>query len=175
MSRQLQAQFWVKHPNSPKSSFNMSFQVVGFLARMSVIQYVVVALLSTVLAVYVKARYFSPIRNVSGPFLAYFGTSWQLWHVLKGDYATAVEQVHQKYGKTTDASLYNRLTSSHQEPLRASVTTKSPSIIPMQFKPFSAPLLKRANFTESLIFPIPTMSTSCPKSITDATRKRGPM
>ena len=152
----------------------MASEVTSLFGRPSVTHYIVAASLSAVLAVYVKARYFSPIRDVPGPFLAYFGTSWQLWHVLKGDYATAVEEVHKRYGKKlVTLDLGPIIQPLLQVPLRVSVITRSQSMIQTWFKQFSAHHWKRVNSTESLTFQTRTMSTSCPRSITSATRKRG--
>ena len=77
----------------------MSFNIIISFAQLGVVQYIVGAFLGCIFALYVHARFFSPIRHIPGPLLAKFGTSWQLWHVLKGDYAVAAERVHKKYGK----------------------------------------------------------------------------
>ena len=77
----------------------MAFNIISLFTLLGIAQYIVGACLGAVFVVYIHARFFSPIRHVPGPLLAYFGTSWQLWHVLKGDYAVAAERVHKKYGK----------------------------------------------------------------------------
>ena len=77
----------------------MSFRIASPFSHIGIVQYILGAIFGAIFIVYLHARFFSPIRHIPGPFLANFGTSWQLWHVLKGDYAVAAERVHKKYGK----------------------------------------------------------------------------
>jgi hypothetical protein len=45
--------------------------------------------------VFVRRRYFSPLSDIPGPFVASFTTSlWQLWHILKGHTEVAVIELY---------------------------------------------------------------------------------
>jgi hypothetical protein len=51
--------------------------------------------------VFMRRRYFSPLSDIPGPFVASFTTSlWQLWHILKGHIEVAVIELHQRHGST---------------------------------------------------------------------------
>lgn len=55
-----------------------------------------VVLLSTT---FVRRRYFSPLSNIPGPFVASFSASlWHLWNIYTGHIEEAVIKQHQKYG-----------------------------------------------------------------------------
>ena len=47
---------------------------------------------------YLHSRYLSPISDIPGPFLAPFGTCWQLWQIFKGRIEEATLELHQKHG-----------------------------------------------------------------------------
>lgn len=54
--------------------------------------------LATILAVIVHRRYFSPLRDIPGPFLASFSRLWHLGQVLGGDQRTRLYELHKKHG-----------------------------------------------------------------------------
>jgi hypothetical protein len=50
---------------------------------------------------FVRRRYFSPLSDIPGPFVASFTSSlWQLWQIAKGHTEAAVIELHQKHGIT---------------------------------------------------------------------------
>jgi hypothetical protein len=52
-----------------------------------------------VVSICIGRRYFSPLSDIPGPFVASFSTSlWQLWHILNGHTEAAVIALHQKHG-----------------------------------------------------------------------------
>lgn len=46
----------------------------------------------------VKYRYFSPISDIPGPFLASFSQLWRIMAMLRGDEIEEFYDLHQKYG-----------------------------------------------------------------------------
>jgi hypothetical protein len=58
----------------------------------------VVALIARILLPFLKTL-FSPLRKVSGPFLARFTDLWYLWRVRRGRFEWDNIALHKKYGK----------------------------------------------------------------------------
>ena len=99
-----------------------------------------VQLLSFVLLAYivvtaVQRRYFSPISDIPGPFLASVSNFWQIWQIAMGHTAESTIKLHEKYGMAPvrGAGHYRHVLSSYQVPLSGSVTRKSASTILMPF------------------------------------------
>jgi len=66
--------------------------------------------------VFVRRRYFSPLSDIPGPFVASFTSSlWQLWHIIKGHTEAAVIELHQKYGSPANAIYIDALLKAYQE------------------------------------------------------------
>jgi hypothetical protein len=65
--------------------------------------------------VFVRRRYFSPLSDIPGPFVASFTTSlWQLWHILKGHTEVAVIELHRKHGSPVKAIHITALLKMYQ-------------------------------------------------------------
>jgi hypothetical protein len=52
----------------------------------------------TILTVLIKRRYFSPLSDIPGPFLASFTRLWQIVTLVQGDSVNVFYDLHQKYG-----------------------------------------------------------------------------
>jgi hypothetical protein len=52
----------------------------------------------SIVTVAVKRRYFSPLSDIPGPFLASFTRLWQVVDVMRGDSLRSFHDLHQKYG-----------------------------------------------------------------------------
>ena len=88
-------------PQTVLSGTTMASAMIG---EISVAQLAAIVLVTCTVIVLVRQRYFSPISDVPGPFLASFGTGWQLWHVFKGRSEEAIYDLHLKYGKNSVSS-----------------------------------------------------------------------
>jgi hypothetical protein len=77
------------------------------LSTLSILQALIAAAAITLVSVFVRRRYCSPLSHIPGPFVASFSASlWHLWHILKGH--VEVEQ-HHKHGPLVSAlGLYDR-------------------------------------------------------------------
>lgn len=52
-------------------------------------------------ALFVRRRYFSPLSDFPGPFVASFTSSWwHLWHIFKGHTEAAIVELHQNHGSS---------------------------------------------------------------------------
>lgn len=58
----------------------------------------VVALIARILFPFLKT-FFSPLRNIPGPFAARFTDLWYLWRVQKGRFEWDNIELHRRYGK----------------------------------------------------------------------------
>jgi hypothetical protein len=52
-------------------------------------------------------RYWTPIRNIPGPFFASFGSLWKVYHVVKGHTEEEIIKLHKKHGKLPTLELFN--------------------------------------------------------------------
>jgi hypothetical protein len=43
-------------------------------------------------------RYWTPIRDIPGPFFASFGSLWKVYHVVKGHTEEEIIKLHKKHG-----------------------------------------------------------------------------
>lgn len=50
------------------------------------------------LVVIIRRRYFSPVSDIPGPFVASFSLLWQFYHVIDGHTEKATIELHRKYG-----------------------------------------------------------------------------
>lgn len=57
-------------------------------------------------AVVLKRRYVTSIRDVPGPFLASFSSLWQVWRCWKGDGADEWVRLHRKHGRLPSPSQF---------------------------------------------------------------------
>ncbi|KAK5651775.1 hypothetical protein OQA88_11642 [Cercophora sp. LCS_1] len=55
-------------------------------------------LLLTLVTVVIKSRYFSPLSDISGPFLASITRFWQIKTLLQGDSVNVIYKLHHKHG-----------------------------------------------------------------------------
>lgn len=67
---------------------------------------------SFLLVVTIKRRYFSALSKYPGPFVASFSSLWQMRHAFKGNFSKDVFALHMRHGsckssKLNDASLLN--------------------------------------------------------------------
>lgn len=60
---------------------------------------VAVALIARILFPFLKT-FLSPLRNIPGPFAAWFTDLWYLWRVEKGRFEWDNIELHRKYGKS---------------------------------------------------------------------------
>ena len=65
---------------------------------MSILTLVSGASLAFVVLTIIRRRYFSPISDIPGPFLASFSVLWQIKHVLKGHTEQVTIAEHKKHG-----------------------------------------------------------------------------
>jgi len=71
----------------------------------SIFQALVATAAITLIFVFVRRRYSSPLSHIPGPFVASFSASlWHLWHIWKGHVEVAVIEQHHKHGSWTSAS-----------------------------------------------------------------------
>ncbi|PVI00852.1 cytochrome P450 [Periconia macrospinosa] len=52
-----------------------------------------------IVAISIYARFFDPLRDIPGPFLARWSRLWLIYHSRKGDMHTTMINLHQKHGK----------------------------------------------------------------------------
>ena len=113
----------------------MVFELLG---EASVVQIIAVLLISSILVVLIRQRYFLPVSKIPGPFFASFGTCWQLWHVFKGRIEEATYDLHLKHGKSFVHHYNGPLEAIYntrcQVPLFGSAITKSALIIRMPYQ-----------------------------------------
>ncbi|KIW04443.1 uncharacterized protein PV09_04709 [Verruconis gallopava] len=64
----------------------------------SILQRLALAGGGLLLGVIIKRRYFSPISDIPGPFVASFSRLWQLYHIFDGHTELATIKAHEKYG-----------------------------------------------------------------------------
>jgi hypothetical protein len=77
------------------------------LPATGVLQALVAAAAITICAGFVRRRYFSPLSDIPGPFVASFSASlWHLWHIWKGHVEVAVIEQHQKHGPSSPPRLH---------------------------------------------------------------------
>ena len=70
-----------------------------FASAMGVLQALFAATAIVLGAIFVRRRYYSPLSDIPGPFVASFSASlWHLWHILKGHIEIAVTEQHRKHG-----------------------------------------------------------------------------
>jgi hypothetical protein len=50
-------------------------------------------------------RYWTPIRDIPGPFFASFGSLWKVYHVVKGHTEEEIIKLHKKHGALHNAEL----------------------------------------------------------------------
>lgn len=74
----------------------VQFSVLSAMDLSSLMLYLCVALISFI---FVKNRYLSSISDIPGPFLAYFGTCFQVLQVFKGRSAETILRLHQRHGE----------------------------------------------------------------------------
>lgn len=70
-----------------------------FAMELGVGTYAVLLLAAYVVSVAIRRRYFSPISDIPGPFLASFSTLWEIWEVIAGHIEVTVIALHEKHGK----------------------------------------------------------------------------
>ena len=68
------------------------------LVDLSILQMLGILLLFLFVITLIRQRYFSSISDIPGPFLASFGTCWQLRQIFKGHISDVTVELHQKYG-----------------------------------------------------------------------------
>lgn len=70
--------------------------------------------LVTLITVVVKRRYFSPLSDIPGPFLASFTRLWQIITLIKGDSLNEFYNLHEKHGPFVRVAP-NEVSVSHPE------------------------------------------------------------
>lgn len=78
-----------------------------------------------ILWAFTYATFFSPLRNVPGPFLARYTDLWHLWRVWRGQFEQDDVALHKKYGTEYE----HRTPSTLQDPftsLTLSLRTNCP-------------------------------------------------
>jgi hypothetical protein len=69
------------------------------LSATNAVQALVAAAAIILSAGFVRRRYFSPLSDIPGPFVASFSASlWHLWQIWKGHVEAAVIDQHHKHG-----------------------------------------------------------------------------
>ena len=69
-----------------------------YASNITIRQLLGLAILISSSALYFHSRYLCSISNTPGPFLAPFGTCWQLWQIFKGRIEQATLDLHEKHG-----------------------------------------------------------------------------
>ncbi|KAH7346364.1 cytochrome P450 [Rhexocercosporidium sp. MPI-PUGE-AT-0058] len=93
---------------------------------MSVLLVILAAAAVVLSTTFIRRRYFSPLSNIPGPFVASFSASlWHLWHIYTGHVEEAVIKQHQKHGtfvrighnevSICDASAIRQVLMSHMD------------------------------------------------------------
>lgn len=78
-----------------------SLQLSAPCSAMSIVQSLLAVVAVVLTAVLVRRRYFSPLSDIPGPFVASFSASlWQLYHILTGHIEVAVIELHRKHGSS---------------------------------------------------------------------------
>lgn len=72
---------------------------ISFLYDLSVLQLLCLAIIIFLTCKIVQYRYFSSISDIPGPFLAPFGTCYQVLQVFKGKSAEDITNLHEQHGK----------------------------------------------------------------------------
>ncbi|KAI9877155.1 MAG: Telomerase protein component 1 [Pleopsidium flavum] len=67
-----------------------------------------------VVAIALKRRYFSPISDIPGPFLASFSVFWKLWHIIDGHNEERAIALHKEHGDFVRIS-HNEVSVSHPD------------------------------------------------------------
>lgn len=72
------------------------------------------------LCAFTYATFFSPLRNVPGPFLAKYTDLWHLWRVWRGQFEQDDVALHKKYGASmsSETSQTKAITKSNPSSLR---------------------------------------------------------
>lgn len=91
------------------NSFPVALQVTGLL-------------LVAVLTLFVRRRYFSPLSDIPGPFVASFTRLWHMNRILKGDQNLELIRLHDKLGHFVRVAP-NEVSVSHPDALRKVLLT----------------------------------------------------
>jgi hypothetical protein len=62
--------------------------------------------LALVLRVFYR-RYWTPIRDIPGPFFASFGSLWKVYHVVKGHTEEEIIKLHKKHGALPTLEIFD--------------------------------------------------------------------
>lgn len=77
--------------------------------------YRIASLVFTVFAIAAcRRRYFSPISNIPGPFLASITRLWHVFHILQGKQSVLLTRLHEKHGPFVRIS-HDEVSVSHAE------------------------------------------------------------
>ena len=68
----------------------------------------------TILTLFIKRRYFSPLSDIPGPFFASFTRLWQVMTMIEGNSLLVFYDLHQKYGPFVRVAP-NEISISHHE------------------------------------------------------------
>lgn len=82
------------------------------------LQLVVACVISTLLAIFIRRKYFSPIADIPGPFFASFSRLWQLYHIFDGHTEVATIKAHERYGRFVRIS-HKEVSVSDPDAIRA--------------------------------------------------------
>jgi hypothetical protein len=58
-------------------------------------------LIGMIIARVLIRRYWTPLRNIPGPFLASFSSLWQVYQLWKGHTEEEITDLHKKHGEPT--------------------------------------------------------------------------
>ena len=83
--------------------------------------------IAVVLAVVIKRRYFSPLSDIPGPFLASFTRLWQAATMVKGDSLVVFYNLHQKHGPFVRVAP-NEISVSHPDAPKQLLLTPLPKV-----------------------------------------------
>ena len=68
------------------------------LVGLSILQMLGLLFTAVFISTLLYQRYFSPISDIPGPFLASFGTCWQLLQTCRGRISDVTVDLHKKHG-----------------------------------------------------------------------------
>jgi len=83
--------------------------------------------IAVVLAVVIKRRYFSPLSDIPGPFLASFTRLWQAATMVNGDSLVVFYNLHQKHGPFVRVAP-NEISVSHPDAPKHLLLTPLPKV-----------------------------------------------